>query len=312
MGQVKIEVKKMEKMKRIKTRKTKEPVHWSPLKILLLVGLLIYAVCLFIPMIWAVITAFKAQPDFRINVIGLPKEWVWNFETVFKKFYVTVMTDLGTVKVGMAKMFLNALLYAFGCAYFGTLVPCITSYLCARFNQYKLSKIIPVIVIITMVLPIVGNLPSEINVSQKLGLYDHIWGLWLMKAHFLGMYFLVFFNMYKALPMAYTEAAQIDGASNWYILTRIILPITKNSFFTVMLINFITYWNDYQTPLIYLPSYPTIALGMYQMAYTLNNELSVVPMRMAAALLMLTPILILFLCFHKRLLGNLTMGGIKG
>ena len=72
------------------------------------------------------------------------------------------------------------------------------------------------------------------------------------------------------------------------------------------------YWNDYQTPLIYLPSHPTIALGMYRMSYIAINELATIPMRMTAAVFMLVPTLALFACFHKRLLGNLTMGGIKG
>ena len=126
------------------------------------------------------------------------------------------------------------------------------------------------------------------------------------------MYFLVFYNMFKQLPMAYTEAAKIDGAGNMSVLIKIVLPLVRNTFFTVMLINFIGFWNDYQTPLIYLPSYPTIALGMYHMASTTENGLSTVPMRMTGAMLMLIPILALFLAFHKRLLGNLTIGGIKG
>ena len=61
-----------------------------------------------------------------------------------------------------------------------------------------------------------------------------------------------------------------------------------------------------------MPSYPTIALGMFYMASTTENGLSTVPMRMTGAMLMLIPILVLFLCFHKRLLGNLTVGGLKG
>jgi len=148
--------------------------------------------------------------------------------------------------------------------------------------------------------------------AKAIGLFDHIWGLWIMKANFLGMYFLVFYNMFKQLPMAYTEAAKIDGAGNMSVLIKIVLPLVRNTFFTVMLINFIGFWNDYQTPLIYLPSFPTIALGMYHMASTTENGLSTVPMRMTGAMLMLIPILVLFLAFHKRLLGNLTIGGIKG
>lgn len=294
---------------KIKARATR--TRFTPVTIVLLTFLIIYVVSLFIPLLWAFMTSFKLQSDFRINIIGLPKKWVWNYSYVFQMFFVRVPTPTGVKNVGMAMLFVYAFLYALGCAFFNTLVPCITSYLCARF-RYKFSKVVYTTVIVTMILPIVGALPSEIRMSKALGLFDHIWGLWIMKANFLGMYFLVFYNMFKQLPMAYTEAAKIDGAGNMSVLIKIVLPLVRNTFFTVMLINFIGFWNDYQTPLIYLPSYPTIALGMYHMASTTENGLSTVPMRMTGAMLMLIPILALFLAFHKRLLGNLTIGGIKG
>ncbi len=277
----------------------------------LLAFLIVYVISLFIPLLWALMTSFKAQTDFRLNIIGLPKEWVWNYSFVFDRFKVDVTTPEGRKIVGMGMMFLYSFAYALGCSFFNTLTPCITSYLCARF-PFRFSKAVYTAVIVTMILPIVGSLPAEIRMARFFGLYDQIWGLWVMKANFLGMYFLVFYGMFRQMPMAYTEAAKIDGAGNLSILLIIVLPLVKNTFFTVMLINFIGFWNDYQIPLIYLPSYPTIAYGMYYMAYTTENTLSTVPMRMTGAMLMLLPILVLFLAFHKRLLGNLTVGGIKG
>lgn len=285
--------------------------RFSPLTVIMLIVLVLYVLSLFILLVWALLTAFKEQSDFRINIIGLPKQWVWNFSYVYNNFTVGVQTDTGEVMIGMGRMYVNSILYSFGCAFFNTLVPCITAYMCAKF-PYKFSKVVYTVVIVTMILPIVGALPMEIQVAQFLHLYDHIWGLWLMKANFLGMYFLVFYGVFKSLPDTYAEAAKIDGAGNLCVLIRIAMPVVRNTFFTVLLINFITFWNDYQTPLIYLPSYPTVALGVYHMATTTINRLAYIPMRMAGALMALVPILILFLFTHKRLLGNLTVGGIKG
>jgi ABC-type glycerol-3-phosphate transport system permease component len=277
----------------------------------MLVVLIIYVASLIGLLFWALLTSFKSHADFRLNKFGLPKEWVWNYGEVFNRFVVRVNTDAGRVTVSMGMMFVYALVYAVGCSFFNTLVPCITAYLCARF-PFKFSKVIHTVVIIVMILPIIGSLPSEIQMSKTFGLYDQLWGLWIMKAHFLGMYFLVMYGNFKSLPMAYTEAAKIDGAGNMNVLIRVILPLIKNTFFTIMLINFIGFWNDYQTPLIYMPSYPTIALGMFEMANTRENGMSRVNMRMAGSMLMLIPLLSLFLAFHKRLLGNLTVGGLKG
>ena len=128
------------------------------------------------------------------------------------------------------------------------------------------------------------------------------------------MYFLVFYSIFKAMPNGYTEAAKVDGAGNLRILLQIVMPLVRNTFFTVALIMFIDYWNDYQIPLVYMPTHPTVAYGLFYLANTdqAGGDLATVPMRMAGAIMMLIPTIILFLCFHKRLLGNLTMGGLKG
>ena len=284
---------------------------FSPFTIVLLIVLAAYVLSMFTLIGWALITSFKSPNDFRTNAIGMPEKFVWNYTFVYTKFYVSVLTESGMEVVYMETMFVYSILYSLGCAFFQTLVPCITAYLCARFN-YKFSKIVYTAVIVVMILPIVGSLPAELQMAKFWGLYDSIWGLWIMKANFLGMYFLVFYDGFKGLSMTYTEAAKIDGASNMHILLAIVLPLVKNIFFTVMLVNFIGFWNDYQVPLLYMPSYPTVAYGMYNMANTRENNLSSVPMRMTGAMLMFIPIFTLFLIFQKRLLGNLTVGGIKG
>lgn len=283
----------------------------TPLMIGLLVVLILYIIALFVPLLWGFMTSFKAQKDFRLNIIGLPKEWVWNYTTVFERFYIQVPTDKGAVRITFLTMFGNSMLYSIGCAFAYTATSCMAAYLSARY-PYKFGKVIYWTVIITMILPIVGNLPSEVQMTKTLGLFDQMWGAWFLKSSFLGMHFLIFYGMYKALPWAYTEAAQIDGAGNLCVFFKIILPLSINTFGTLYLINFITFWNDYQTPLIYLQHYPTAMTGMYHMAYTLDNEMATVPMRMTATMLVFLPILLVFCVFHKYLMGSITVGGIKG
>lgn len=290
-------------------KKSKFDIRLTPVTGILLAFLIIYVVLLVAPLVWAFITSFKAQSDYRLNVLGLPEKWVWNYSYVIKNGVILVGTTGKYASV--PQMFGYTFLYALGCAFTNTLVPCITAYLCARFH-YKFSKVVYNVVVVVMILPIVGSLPAEVQMARTLGFYDHIWGLWLMKANFLGMYFLVFHATFKSLPMTYTEAAKIDGANNMAILVKVILPLAKNMFATVMLINFITFWNDYQTPMIYMPTYPTIAEGVFVMAQSSMNGLASVPMRMTGTMIMLLPILAVFLVFQRRLLGNLTVGGIKG
>ncbi len=286
--------------------------RFSPVMIVMLVVLVLYVISLIVPFVWGFFTSFKHYLDFINDPVGLPKEWVWNYGTVIKKYYIPVTNDkVGTELVYLDRMYINSLLYAVGSAIVAGIVPCITAYLCARFRN-KFSGLLYSIAIVTMILPIVGNMPSQIIVSRTLGLYDHIWGMWIMNASYLGLYFLVFYNVFRALPKDFTEAAKIDGAGNVSILFRIVLPVVRNTLFTVILIKFIDFWNDYQTPLIYLPSSPTTAYGLYWMSKTTENGMNSVPMRLAASMMIFIPILIIFLLLQKRLLGNLMVGGIKG
>lgn len=298
-------------------KKSKEKHEsFSVITVIMLVVLCLYALSMFIVLAWAIMTAFKDNDDFRLNVIGLPKKLVWNFSYIFKMFRIRVKTPTGAAYATMGMMYVNSVLYAVGCAFFKVMVTCITAYMCARF-PYKFSKVVYTTVIVAMVMPIVGALPSEISMAQTLGIYDTVWGMWIMKSNFLGMYFLVFYNVFKTFSTGYVEAAKVDGASNMRVLIQIVMPLVMNTIFTVLIIDFIIYWNDYQAPLIYMPSHPTISYGAFRLIFnskdaTGGNNLSTMPYRMTIAILMVLPIMVVFLAFHKRLLGNLTVGGLKG
>ena len=198
-----------------------------------------------------------------------------------------------------------------GGAFVSALVPCFVAYVVAKFKNF-VSKILYTIVIVTMIVPIIGNQPAMIKVMMTLNIYDTIFGAWILRANFLGMYFLIFVSAFKALSDNYMEAAYIDGASEWRVLLTIMFPLVKTIFFTVMLIQFVDCWNDYGIPLLYIPSHPTIAYGVYRMSNTVVTGLSSPPMKMAACAIMVIPTVTLFIIFKDKLMGNLSMGGIKG
>ena len=299
----------MEKIKR-KNGAIKE--GFSPLTIVMAVILGLYCLVLAIWLVWALLTSFKNPNDFLGNKYGLPNPWYFdNFAYVIYEYKVEKLIDGVSTVISTGDMILNSVLYSVGSAFVATLVPCITAYLCARY-KYKFSKIIYSIVLVCMVIPIVGSQASELQIVIKMGIYDHMFGMWILKSGFLGLYFLVFHEVFLSIPNAYGEAAEIDGASDFCIMTKISLPLAKNTFFTVLLIMFVTYWNDFQTPMLYLPTHPTISEALYWIKSSSFNYFAKMPVKMAAPMMFLLPVLIIFLCFHKRLLGNLTVGGVKG
>ena len=291
--------------------------RFSPLTVVLLVILILYVLSMFGILFWGGLTAFKDDRlDIKFipegmthgNTYGFPRVWKWNvMDIVFKQI---VMPVTGR-DADFWEILGNSLLYAVGCAFLKTLVPCLTAYSCARYN-FKSSKVVHTIVLVAMIVPIVGSLPSELKIAYALGFYDKIWGVWLMSANMLGLYFFVMYSAFKAMPMGYSEAAKIDGASNFQIMVRIALPLIKNLFLTVFLINFVEFWNNYQTPKVYLPNYPTLGYTLFYYKNTNHATFTKLPNIISLALVVMLPVLILFLIFQERLMGNLTLGGLKG
>lgn len=302
-------------MEKIKKKRSALEKQQNVLTVIMLICLVLYAVSLLGVLAWGLMTSFKGAIDFVDHPYQFPQKIVNNIKTVFQEFKLdnTVTADgLSSRTVTLPQMYLYSILYALGSAFAATVVPCVTAYACARF-PFRFSKAIYFTVIVAMIIPTVGNLPSELQLVVSLGLYNKIYGLWLLKANFLGMYFLVFYGVFKSFPDSYTEAAKIDGANNWTIMIKIAFPLVFNVMSTVLLITFINFWNDYQTPLLYMPAYPTVAYGLFQLNMgAVRGKIANVPAKLAASLLVVIPIIILFVVFQGKLLGNLTVGGVKG
>lgn len=294
--------------------KKSDKVKLSPLVILAFVVLIIYCLCILSPIFWGLLTSVKHIDDFRNNVLGFPrKEFGFAFENysfVLERFHADATYQGQSGEVDLAGMLVNTLQYVIGSALASTIVPCLVAYVVAKFPN-KVSKILYAIVLVTMIIPIVGSYPSEIVMLRNLNLYNTMHGAWIQKANFLGMYFLVFHATFVRLSNDFSEAAYLDGANEFVVMTRIILPLVKNIFFTVFLIKFIEYWNDYQTPHLYFPGFPTIAYGSFYMATNYRGGLAYVPYRMAGCIIVVIPILVVFVLFSERLMSNISMGGLK-
>ncbi len=287
------------------------PVFW-----VMMIILLTYSVILVSMLIWAFLSTFKDYyTDFaKGNISGLPKEWVFtNYETVFEYLYDDFFLEgVGTMRIDALGLITNTLIYTIGCALAQVIAPMITAYAVAKFsNKFKWLNIYTTLVIATMIIPIVGSTPSEMEIARFLGIYDQLWGMFILKANFLGMYYLVFLGIFKGIPKSYEEAATIDGASYFQVFSRIHLPLAMTTFGTVLLIKVIEFWNDYQTPMLYLETNTTLSQWYFHFSKSNEAAISFVPTQVAGAMLLVLPILIVFILTNKRLMGNLSLGGIK-
>lgn len=296
------------------------------LAIILGVVLVLYVISMILPLVWTMITTLKtsieynngAHPEIAIepNHLWLPKKWTLeNYSIAYKYFYVDVEIlwegNIYIVRYKIIQQFINSIKFSVGSALAMTLTSLIMGYAAARF-KYKFSEYIYTLVLVTMALPIVGSMPSEIATAQGLGIFDTFLGIWIMRSTFLNTYFLIFYAQFKMIPQDYTEAAKIDGASPLSVMVRIIVPLAAGTTSAVFVLNFIALWNDFQIPMVYLPSYPVAAYGMYQFSNTAIIEITPIPVRLAGIFLLAFPIIVFYAIFNKKLNVNLSVGGIKG
>ena len=266
---------------------------------------------------WTLATTFRLKIDFELfgalDFTSGPLTFK-NWSLVFTDFYAeAIVQDVGSVKFYIESMLVNTVLYSFGSTISFILALTLMSYVVGRFPN-KFSTFLQAFCIITMSLPIVGSLPSEIAMAKRLNIYGTMWGLWIMAFTYNGFYFLILSQSFKSIPKDFADSASIDGAGRFRIMLSIMLPMVKNVIGTIALIKFVEVWNNYQTPLIYLPESPTLMYGF--MMLTLSPPKGVpdfyaLPARFAVCVVVALPIVILFTAFNKQFLGNLSMGGLK-
>ena len=277
--------------------------------------LIVYCISLIVPFVWGLFSSVKGNIEFDLNLLGLPEgkiwEWKWsNYKLVFENFYVIHYKDGLEYKTTMVGLIINSVLYAFGGAFCSTFVSCLVGYLIQRF-PCKFSKLLHTIVIVTMITPIVGNQTSMLQILMGLKIYDTMLGAYLLALNFTSLYTLVFIASFKGVAMDFSEAAYLDGAGPITVFFRICLPLVKSTFGTIFLLLFIARWNDYSTPLLYLPNQPTLAYGLLYFDRSPETLLNFPNIKIAGCMFLLIPILLIFLIFHNKIMEGVSMGGVK-
>ena len=285
----------------------------SVLSIVLFIVLLVYVIGLFVPIIWAMYTAFNdtnAYEEFYLSTGGgkFPTELTLeNFRVALVDFRL----DKPVGSFSFLEMIGNSFIYTIGSAFFYTLTPCLVAYCAARF-KFKFSKIIYGFVIVTMALPIVGTMPSEWQMLKTLHIDDSFIGMFILRMNFLSINFLIFHAQFEMIPMTYSEAAKVDGASNFRIMTTVVFPQAFPTMVTIFLLSFLTFWNDYQIPRVYMPSYPTVSEGLWTFGTTGQGAFNYTPVKIAGFIGLTLPIVITFAILNRFLKLNVATGGIKG
>jgi len=164
--------------------------------------------------------------------------------------------------------------------------------------------------LIMITLPIYGNAGAYYKLVDELGMIDTYAHVLLSIGGF-NMQFLYYSAYFKNMSGTYIEAAMMDGADDFQVATRIMLPQAKPIFGALFLTTWMGSWNTYESALIYLPNLPTMPVGIFQfeqeMIYRARLDIL-----FAACIIVSIPALILYIAFNKVITTNVSLGGIKG
>ncbi len=267
-----------------------------------LVIFILYAITMIFPIAWAFMSSLKAPEEIAESSFGLPKEWLFaNYIQAFQEYEVNGNN--------MITMILNSLWLTFAGTFVGIMVSSATAYIIAKYPFWG-TKIIFNVAIFTMVIPIVGSLPSMYDTVTGLGLDNPI-GIIALSTGGFGMNFIILHGFYRSVSWTYAEAAFIDGANDLTVYFKIIFPQALPSVTAMAILSLIGGWNDFMTPLLYLPNFPTLALGIYQFDTVTTYQTSR-NLYYCAIILSIIPILVIFCCFQDMIMQNTVAGGLKG
>jgi multiple sugar transport system permease protein len=217
-------------------------------------------------------------------------------------------------RVGLARLLVNTLYYAFGALFFQLIFDVGAAYSLSRLRPFG-GRIIFALMLATLMIPsTVLLVPQYITVADLPILHLNLIGspeaIWLPSvANAFSIFLLKRF--FDSIPTELLAAAAIDGASPLRTLRSIVLPISRPILGVVSIFALVAVWKDFLWPLLveygYNPSRETLNVGIYEAASTTPQNLVLAASAMAAV-----PTVIFFLIFQRNILAGLTAGSLKG
>jgi multiple sugar transport system permease protein len=273
-----------------------------PSRILYFAVLLAVTAAMLAPLAFMLSTAFKTTKEMLVYPPQwIPSELAWsNFRELFTN---------SDIKFG--QQYWNSIVVAvftvIGTVFSSSLV----AFAFARY-QAKGSRFLFMLVLSTLMLPYPAIMIPQFLLFTKLGLHDSL--LPLILPTFFGSAYMIFLlrQFFATLPGELYDAGRMDGCSEFRLYWNLTLPLAGPALATVAIFSFIWSWNDLLAPVLYLDSQEhfTLPIGMAAM---MSSKFRLAPwnLLMAASLLSMLPIVILFAAAQRRFVQGIVLTGIK-
>ncbi len=280
-------------------------------KIFIYVALITLAVSIIVPVAWVFMSSIKTNAEFYGNPWTLPQGFH------FQNFIDAIN------KANMGEYFLNSVIVTFTALAILLIVALPAAYVLARF-EFKGKKIINIIlmaglfinvnyIVVPIFLMLLGWNEQAVAILNKSIFIDNLFTLALVYAA-TAIPFTIYLlsNFFKTLSKSYEEAAFVDGAGYFRTMVSVMIPMARPSIITVILFNFLAFWNEYIIALTLMPgAKKTLPVGLINLMQSQRAAANYGQMYAGLVLVML-PTLILYILVQKKLTQGMSLGGIKG
>ena len=250
-----------------------------------------------VPFLIVIFNAFKTKPEAINMQLTLPE--VWHFEN-FKQVW-----DQGSI--------LNSLVNSLIISITSVVVTVVASAMCAYVisrNRTKENRFIDLYFAMGLMVPV--SMVSIVKVLRVIHLYNTLLGsILVFVALILPLSVFLYYGFITGIPKELDEAAVIDGAGALRIFTQVVFPLLKPATVTVIMINFLNVWNDFQIPLYTLPDpdKAVIVQKVYNFYGTYTASWNLVSVTILFAIL---PILIVYIFGQRYIISGMVAGSVKG
>jgi multiple sugar transport system permease protein len=269
-------------------------------RLLTVVLLVFFTIILLTPLVWMVSTALKEQAQ----IFTYPPEWIPD-PALWSNFREATTT------YPFGRYASNTLIIA-GLNILGVLLTAsMAAYAFARL-RFPGRDLIFMILLSTLMLPFTVLMIPRYIQFRELGWLDS-WKPLIVPNWFGGSVFFIFLlrQFFRTIPRDLSDAAKLDGASEFRIYWQIVLPLSKPALAVVAVFVFLDTWNDFLAPLIYItsPEKYTVSLGLSQF---LGNYTTQYAYLMAASTMMIIPTIVVFILAQRYFVHGVVLTGVKG
>jgi multiple sugar transport system permease protein len=261
---------------------------------------IIYALIVITPVYYVLVSSFKNNTEIYNRPLNLPQTWTLEkFQTVQDQLNMVKAVGVSFVIIAGAEMINLSLGF-------------LAAYAIARIPT-RLSKIVETIFSAGFLIPIFAMLVPTYLLAVRVGLlYNPLALIFFLSASRLPLTVIILAARLHEIPREIEESAEIDGASRLQIILQIIFPMATSGVITVLIINFLSFWNEYLFAWILLSGNPNVRT--VQMLVPLLRSVNSIDYGLVAAAvaMSLVPVLAVFLIFQERIVAGSASGSVKG